>query len=246
MSDPSSNMLIRKLESVATLDAGLRSAIEALPIHVAELKTDTLLIREGDRPTRSCILMEGFVCWFKVSGEGKRQILSFHVPGDMPDMQSLHLSVMDTSLGTITPCRVAFIPHRALLDLCEQHPRISHALWRTTLIDAAVFREWVMNIGGRPAYGRIAHLLCELVVRLRAVGLTDGYSCDLPITQSEIADASGLSTVHVNRTLQDLRANRLISLKGTYLDVLDWKGLKEAGDFDPAYLHLHDRPAGLT
>ena len=103
-----------------------------------------------------------------------------------------------------------------------------------------------MNVGGRPAYGRIAHLLCELVVRLRAVGLTEGYSCDLPITQSEIADASGLSTVHVNRTLQELRAARLISLKGTWLEVLDWKGLKQAGDFDPAYLHLNERSAGLV
>ena len=246
MSQPSSNMLIRKLDSVDMLDDDLRAAIEALPIQVAELKTDQLIVREGERPTRSCILLQGFVCWFKISGDGNRQILSFHVPGDVPDMLSLHLSVMDSSLGTITPCRVAFIPHKALIELCETHPRIGSSFWRTTLIDAAVFREWVMNVGGRPAYGRIAHLLCELVVRLRAVGLTDGYSCDLPITQSEIADASGLSTVHVNRTLQELRASRLMSLKGSWLEVLDWKGLKEAGDFDPAYLHLNERSAGLA
>jgi len=239
-------MLIRKLESVAALEVGLRAAIDALPIQVVDMKQDQLLVREGDRPTRSCILMEGFVCWFKVSGEGKRQILSFHVPGDVPDMQSLHLDVMDSSLGTITPCRVAFVPHKALIELCESHPKIVSSFWRTTLIDAAVFREWVMNVGGRPAYGRIAHLLCELVVRLRAVGLADGYSCDLPITKSEIADASGLSTVHVNRTLQELRAHRLISLKGTWLEVVDWQGLKKAGDFDPAYLHLNERSAGLA
>jgi len=246
MPDPSSSMLVRKLESLGALDAGLRADIEALPVQVADLKTNQSLIREGDRPTRSCILLEGLVCWFKVSGEGKRQILAFHVPGDMPDLQSLHLEVMDSSLGTITPCRVAFVTHKVLLKLCERHPGIANFLWRTTLIDAAVFREWVMNVGGRPAYGRIAHLLCELVVRLRAVGLTEGYSCDLPITQSEIADAAGLSTVHVNRTLQELRAARLISLKGTWLDVLDWHGLKDAGDFDPTYLHLHEKSAGLS
>src|SRR5215217_3683608 len=118
------------------------------------------------------------------------------------------------------------------------NPRIAKALWRETLIDAAIFREWTVNVGRREAYSRIAHILCELTVRLQAVGLTQDHTCKIPITQSEFADATGLSNVHVNRVLQELRADGLILLKGDTLQVLDWDQLKQAGDFDATYLHL--------
>ncbi len=123
-------------------------------------------------------------------------------------------------------------------DLCGRYPRIASALWRQTLIDAAVFREWLTSIGQREAYNRVAHLLCEMMVRLRAVGLAQDDGCDLPITQSELGDALGLSTVHVNRTLQDIREANLISLKNNKLQVLDWEGLTRAGEFDPTYLRI--------
>jgi CRP-like cAMP-binding protein len=186
-------------------------------------------------------VLEGFACSSKTSGEGKRQILNFHVPGDFPDLLSLNLDVLDSTLTTISPCRIGFVQHEAIQQISERHPKIARALWRSTLIDAAVFREWVVNVGVRPAYSRIAHLLCEVLVRLRAVGLAQNFSCEFPISQTEIAAATGLSSVHVNRSLQELRANRLIKLDRTGLRALDWEGLQAAGDFDPAYLHLRNR-----
>jgi CRP-like cAMP-binding protein len=199
-------------------------------------------VREGDRPKRSCFLLSGMACWFKMTGEGRRQILSFQISGDLPDMQSVHLSTLDSTLITISPCRVAFVQHEALLDICAKRPNVANAFWRMTLIDAAIFREWVANVGSRQALGRVAHLLCELVVRLRAIGLADKLVFELPVTQTELADATGLSTVHVNRTLQSLRKQKLIHWKDSQLEVLDWAGLQHAGDFDPSYLHLKTPP----
>jgi CRP-like cAMP-binding protein len=136
-----------------------------------------------------------------------------------------------------------YITHDALRDICERFPRITAAFWRETLIDAAIFREWVTNVGRRDAYSRMAHVLCEMLLRLRAVGLAEDNACDLPITQVEFADAIGVSTVHVNRVLQDMRADGLIETKGTQVSVPDWERLKHAGDFDPTYLHLEQDQA---
>ena len=236
-----SHPLIRKLESIFTLTDEERDALVSLPMQIADLKADQDVVREGDRPSRSFVLLEGFACTYKVTGEGKRQIMAFHISGDIPDLQSLHLKVLDNSVGTITPCKVGFIQHETLHDLCERFPRIARALWRETLIDASIFREWITNVGRRDGTSRMAHILCEMMVRLRAVGLAQDHTCDLPITQSELADATGLTTVHVNRVLQQLRGAGLITLKGGVLSVLDWDGLKKAGDFDPTYLHLEQK-----
>jgi len=230
--------LIRKLESIFPLSEDERTALESLPIEAANLGPDQDIVRIGDRPSRCFLVRDGFACSYKITGEGTRQILNFHISGDIPDLQSLHLTVLDHSISTITPCAVGFIPHEALHDLCERHYRITSALWRETLIDAAVFREWIVNTGRREAYPAMAHLLCEMVVRLHAVGLTQDHRCDLPITQSEFADALGISTVHTNRVLQELRGAGLITLKEGTLTVLDWDGLKGAGDFEPTYLHM--------
>jgi CRP-like cAMP-binding protein len=232
--------LIRKLESVFRLSGPERTAIDNLPMQVANLRADQDIVREGDRPSRCFVVLEGFVCAFKVTAEGKRQILAFYVPGDTPDTQSLHLRVLDFSLGTITPCKVGFIQHESLRDLCDRFPRLASAFWRDTLIDAAIFREWVLNIGRRQAYARMAHVFCEILTRLRAVGLADDHVCEFPITQVELADATGLSGVHANRIVQELRADGLIELQGGRLKVLDWERLKDAGEFDPAYLHLQN------
>ena len=232
------NPIIRKLESIFRLSDDEKTAVLNLPLQISAIKADQDIVREGDRPTRCFAVIEGFACTFKITGEGKRQISAFYIPGDLPDLQSLHLTVLDISIGTITPCTVGFIQHEAARDLCERFPRIGNAFWRDTLIQAAVFREWVTNVGRREAYGRVAHLLCEIVVRMRAVGLAQDHTCELPMTQNELADATGMSTVHVNRTLQELRGDGLITLKGASLTLLDWDGLKHAGDFDPTYLHL--------
>ena len=150
---------------------------------------------------------------------------------------------MDHSLGTLSACKVMYVPHETVRDLVRRCPRIGDVFWRETLIDAAVFREWIMNLGRREAYGRMAHLLCEFYVRLRAVGLTNGPAYEFPLTQAELADATGLSAVHVNRTLQELRGEGLITLRNGSLTVLDWDRLREAGEFDPTYLHLRKEAA---
>jgi CRP-like cAMP-binding protein len=235
--------LVRKLDSIFHLSAEERGALESLPMQVTELKTDQDIVRQGDRPSRCCLMLEGFACTYQVTGEGKRQIMAFHIAGDIPDLQSLHLKVLDNSLCTITHAKVGFIQHEAVRDLCLRYPRTAGALWRATLIDASVFRAWMANIGRRDAFNRIAHILCEHVVRMRAVGLAQGDECQVPITQNELADALGLTPVHVNRVLQDLRAAGLFTLKGGVLSILDWERLKETGDFDPTYLHLEKEQA---
>src|SRR5215217_2277030 len=235
---PDNNLLIRKLESIFPLSDDERQVLETLPMQVMVIKGDQDIVREGDRPTRSCLILSGFACTYKVTAGGKRQIVSFTIAGDIPDLQSLHLKVLDTSLSTISPCRVGFIQHEVLRDICERYPRLAAAFWREALIDAAIFREWVMNVGQREGASRMAHVLCELLVRLRAVDLGEDHACDLPITQGEFADAVGLTAVHVNRVFQQLRADGLIVTKGTQLKIPDWDKLKEAGEFDPTYLHL--------
>jgi CRP-like cAMP-binding protein len=235
-------LLLRRLGSIAHLDDDDRIAVDKLPLQLTDLKADQDIVREGDRPSRSCFLLSGMACWFKMTGEGRRQILSFQISGDFPDMQSIQLARLDSTLTTISPCRVAFVHHEALLEICARRPNVANAFWQMTLIDAAIFRDWVANVGSRQAYGRISHLLCELVTRMGAVGLADEYVCELPVTQTELADATGLSTVHVNRTLQSLRKKKLISWKDNRFEVLDWAGLREAGDFDPTYLHLRAPP----
>ena len=145
---------------------------------------------------------------------------------------------MDHNLKTLTPCKVAFIAHESIDALTRDCPRVGDVMWRDTLIDAAIFREWMLGIGRRTAYTRIAHLLCEVFTRLKAVGLANGFECEFPITQNEIGDALGLSTVHVNRSLQELRANGLMELRRSILTIQDWEGFKAAGEFDPTYLHL--------
>jgi CRP-like cAMP-binding protein len=237
------NRLIRKLESIADLSDEDRRAIFGLPMNVRRFAADQDIVREGDRPSECCLVIEGFAGSYKHSNEGKRQFMAFYIPGDIPDLQSLHLQVMDHNISTLVPSKLAFIPHAALHEVTRRHPGLAAALWRDTLIDAAIFREWIINVGRRPAYARMAHLLCELVAKLRAVGLMADWSFELPLTQSELGDATGLSTVHVNRTLQELRGNDLIRSKGKTLFIEDWEGLKQAGEFDPTYLHLTKRHA---
>ncbi|MGF9761890.1 Crp/Fnr family transcriptional regulator [Microvirga sp. 0TCS3.31] len=235
--------LIRKLESIAPLAPEEKAALQRLPLRLKSVAADQDIVSEGDIPSECCLLVEGFACRYNVTAQGKRQILSFHMSGDIPDLQSLHLSVMDHSLGALIPCKLAFIQHDDLRSLMRRHPRLGDLFWRDTLIDAAVFRQWVVNVGRRQGPARMAHLLCELLVRSRAVELVEDHAFELPVTQGDLADAMGITNVHVNRVLQDLRKQGLISLQGKFLHVLDWEGLKTAGEFDPTYLHLVKKEA---
>jgi CRP-like cAMP-binding protein len=230
--------LIRKLESIADLPDAERAALCDLPISVRTIAADSDLVSEGQNPTECCLLIEGFVCRYKILPDGGRQIFSFHIPGDVVDLQSLHLKTMDHSVGALIASQVGMIPHQAIHQLTTRYPRIAAALWRDTLVDAAIFREWLAGVGRRSAKQRIAHLFCELYVKYRSVGLGEERGIELAVTQAELGDALGLSTVHVNRVMQDLRSDGVVSTRGRFLVVEDWRGLCASGDFDPAYLHL--------
>jgi CRP-like cAMP-binding protein len=238
---PHTHTFIRKMESIVPLTDEERAALMRLPMQVQKLRADQDIIREGDRPSRCCLIIEGFACRSSMTEKGKRQIFSFHIPGEVPDVQSLHIKTMDHTLATVTRCTVGFIQHEVLRELCHRYPRLGDAFWRETLIDGAIFREWMKGIGRRQADGRLAHFLCEMVTRLKAIGLVENMSCEWPYTQTEIGDALGLSTVHVNRTLQEIRAAKLITLTKDRLTVKDWDGLVALGEFDPTYLHQQPR-----
>ncbi|NNM72733.1 Crp/Fnr family transcriptional regulator [Enterovirga aerilata] len=229
--------LVRKLESIVELAPEEREGLRTLPLTIRDLRPQQDIVHEGDRPTQSCLVLEGFALRYKLVGGHRRQILAFHIPGEIPDLQSLHLKTMDHSLATLTAARIGFIQHRALHDLMARHPRLTGVFWRETLIDAAIFREWMVGLGRRRAPARIAHFFCEMFVRLDAIGLAKDRVIRLPVTQEELGDALGLSAVHTNRSLQELRSQNLFTFEGGRLVINDWEGLKRAADFDPLYLH---------
>lgn len=236
--DLPNQIMIRKLESIFPLTSEEKQTLIDLPIQTKEIKKNQDIAKVGDQPTRCCLIVEGFTSVYKVSVEGKRQIMSLHVPGDIPDLQSLHLKVLDINIASIAPCKLGFIQHNDMQRLCDNHPRLAAAFWRETLIHSAIFREWLLNIGQRGAYPRIAHLICELMLRLKAVGLAENRTFNMPVTQAEIADATGMTQVHVNRVFQALRADGLISTEKNRMTIPDWDKLQHAGEFDPLYLHL--------
>lgn len=234
--------LITKLAVSNQLDGDDIRAILSLPIRSQRLEAHQSIVREGDRPAECCLLAEGFASRSKTALDGQRQILSLHIPGEIPDLQSLHLNVMDHDLTTLTACTLGFISHSALKALNVARPNVAAAFWRETLIDASIFREWILNVGRREGAARMAHLLSELRHRLEAIGRTMDGTFNMPITQLELGDCLGLSTVHINRILKELRIGGLIRVDRTAFHILDKAGLEAFGQFEPSYLHLH--PAG--
>jgi CRP-like cAMP-binding protein len=233
--------LIRKLRINTRLDAEDIAAIERLPFVREELGPGSAIAREGDRPSRCCLVVTGFLYRAKITEEGKRQILSFHVPGDIPDLQSLHLHVSDHDLVALDEATVGFIQHEAMHGITRARPAVTAALWRETLVDAAMFREWIVNVSRRSAAARMAHLLLELARRLDAIGLVRDGAYYLPLTQVHLADALGLTSVHVNRVLQELRKDGVLELKDRVLRFGDVARLQSIGAFDPLYLHQDPR-----
>jgi CRP-like cAMP-binding protein len=233
-----SNPLLRKLTSIADISDEEKQAIIDLPMTVKVIEANADIVQDGDHPSDCVLIVSGFVCRYKLLCDGRRQIMGFYIPGDIPDLQSLHLHTMDNSVGALVKSSVALIPHQPMRNTLRRFPNLNDVLWRDTLIDAAIFREWMIGLGRRSAYQRMAHLLCELYVRMKAVGLVEEGTFDLPVTQNELADALGLSTVHVNRVLQDLRKDGMIVLRGGSLNIPRWEALQEAAEFNPLYLHL--------
>ncbi|MFC5552365.1 Crp/Fnr family transcriptional regulator [Methylobacterium iners] len=203
---------------------------------LVEARTD--LIREGDVPDSVFLILEGFACRYKLRASGARHITAYLLPGDLGDVDVGLLPRMDHAIGTLSPCRVVRLDPPVIEDLLQNHPRIARALRIGTLVDEATLREWLVNVGCRSALERIAHLLCELLLRLQVVGLASADSYTMSLTQLDLADTTGLSTVQVNRSLQKLRRQELIELRSKSLRILDLPGLKAVAEFKPNYLHL--------
>jgi CRP-like cAMP-binding protein len=212
-------------------------AIEALPFTERTAVRETYIVREGE-PTTSChLVLNGFAYRQKLVSHGARQIISIHIPGEFIDLENAALDVADHNVQSLTRTQLAVFSKATMQGIMAARVNIRRAIWLDTLVDASIFREWVVNVGRRDARTRIAHLVCELVYRLRQSGQRDQESWDFPMTQEQIADATGLTAVHTNRTLQRLRREGLISLHQSKLTVLDWDKLVEAGDFNERYLH---------
>ena len=230
--------VIAKLERLAALSDGDRAAIRALPLRIAKAAPGHHLVREGDHPTDCCILLRGYACRSKLTKEGARQIVSFHLVGDFLDVQHLMLPRADHSVTTVTEATIAWVPADRIRALLAAHPAINEALWRDTLIDASIFREWVVNVGRRDAKTRLAHMLCEFAARREAAGLGSVTRFELPMTQEEIADATGMTAIHVNRMLHALADDGVIARSKRHVHITDWDGMRALAGFDPAYLHL--------
>ena len=196
------------------------------------------VVSEGGCPSEVSLISSGFACRYKQLQSGLRQITGFLIPGDICDLRAALVGRMDHSVGALRGCEIAVIPHRLLRGEIEKQPRLMYGLWKETILEASICREWVMNVGRRNAYGRLAHLFCEVWCRLRVQGLASDHSFEFPVSQSELADAVGLSVVHVNRTIQQMRAEGLISFRSHSVTLLDQDGLQEVAEFNSDYLQV--------
>jgi CRP-like cAMP-binding protein len=232
------DILAKKLKEHSRLTADDAAELSRLTYHRRLLRPNEDLVRQGDRPDVAALVLRGMVARYHLLKSGGRQYLSFHIRGDLPDAQSLFLDQMDHAVCAVGEVELALMPHKEITRVFERRPPVGFAIWRETLIDAAIFRETITNNSGRTTRARLAHLFCELFYRARASGLADGNSCAAPLSQIQIGEALGMAIVTVNRTLQGLRRARLIEFRGGVLTVRDWKKLMAAGDFSPEYLHL--------
>lgn len=231
--------MLRKLRLWGHLNAREEEALLDLPHHIVTTDRLQTLVTDGDVVSHAWLILSGFCVRFKIVGDGGRQILSIHMVGDLLDLQNAILGVADHGIQTLTRCEMARIPLAAIKTLTDVEPNIKDILWFDTLVDGSIHREWVANVGRRSGKTRVAHLLCEFALKLEAVHPGDPLKYELPMTQEQLADATGLTSVHVNRVLQALAADGLIQ-RVTAKSILigDWKRLAAAGDFNRNYLHL--------
>jgi CRP-like cAMP-binding protein len=242
MTETRGNPAILKLEHGARLTPESRRTLEALLTDVRTVAPGEDVIREGERPENVHVVLEGFAIRYKNLPDGGRQILAWLAPGDWCDMHIALLRAMDHNIAALSPCRVAFISRTEIERLTiDGGGPLNRALWWATLVDEGILREWLVGMGRRPADKQIAHLFCELTCRLRAVGLVEDGRFDFPVSQEALADTVGLSAVHVNRVLQQLRGDGLIRLEDKVLTVHDEARLRAFADFNPNYLHLDKR-----
>jgi CRP-like cAMP-binding protein len=235
-------LLARKLQSYDVVSEQELRVLEQAIRGTKSFAAGQDLVSIDDRPPDSSILIEGWAARSKTLEDGARQITSIHIPGDFVDLHGFLLHKLDHSVVALTPCRVAAVPHENLRWISEQHPHLTRLLWLNTLVDAAIHRNWMVAMGRLPAASRMAQLICELYVRLDAVDLANDYEFEFPLTQPVVADALGLSLVHVARTLREIRGEKLISWRTRTVKILDWDRLVEFSQFDPTYLSLMQEP----
>lgn len=214
------------------------AALESGVARTATYSARQIFIRQQTPLTQCTLLLEGFVERFKDTPEGRRQILAIHVPGDFVDLHSYPLKRLEHSVAALTDIKVALFPHPLIRAMTEQSATMTELLWKSTMIDAAVNREWIVSIGARGAAVRLAHLFCEMFVRLERIGAASGSNFALPLTQVDLADATGLTAVHANRMLRQLREDGLVSFRQGTVEIHDWQRLRAFAEFDPAYLFI--------
>lgn len=232
------NPLVQKLERRDALSSEERAVLEDLTLDARSYRFGEVIVRRDDHLDHSCLLLDGFASRVRSTRGGKRQIVAVHVTGDFVDLHSFVLKRIDHAIEALTPCRIAMVPHATLAQITERFPHLTRLLWLSTVIDGAIHRAWLYAMGTCSAAGQFAHFLCEMFLRLQAIGQTDGPSMRLPFTQVEIGEILGLSSVHVNRTLQGLRADDLLRWQDQVITILDWDGLARVAEFDATYLSL--------
>jgi CRP-like cAMP-binding protein len=226
---------IAHLQAIEGLSDDERRQIAALPSTLRQVSDGETLLRQGEDTSRCVFVVSGFLYQARIVGD-RSQILAFHVPGDMPCLHTLLVSPMDADLVGLGPSLVGYVAHSQLKQLLDGSIHLTRAFWRETLIDAAISRQWIARLGAQAALPKVAHLICELAARLAVVGLVKNGRFQMPMTQRHVADACGLSIVHVNRTIQELRGRRLIAWEGSEIELLQPDELRALADFTPDYL----------
>lgn len=234
--------LLMKLAARDALSPEEEAALRDAAGEVREIPADRTVIRAGEKLDISILLLDGLMCRYKDLRNGSRQISELHVPGDFLDLHSFTLKRLEHSIMALTPARVVVFPHARLKSITENFPHLTRMLWFTTNLDAAIHREWVVSLGLRTAMARIAHFICELFYRLRVVGLTDGHSFRLDLTQADVGECLGLTSIHVNRTLRELREGGLVTFRQKVIEIHDLAGLERVAEFSTDYLFLDRVP----
>lgn len=216
-----------------------RQVLENAVTQVRTVPARTTLIRRGELVNYSTLLLNGFMCRYLDDREGYRQLVSLHVPGDFVDLHAFPMKRLDHDIATLSSCTIATFEHRTLAEIQEHRPRLTRWLWFSTLLDAAIHREWIFRMGRLGAEGRVAHFFCELYARLELVGLASDYHYELPATQADVAEACGITGVHVNRVLRLMRERGLATFRSGEVRILDYPRLRALAEFDPAYLYGH-------
>lgn len=227
--------LADRLASLTDLTAEDLELLADMPSAIAHIGAHQAVLRRHDETDRCCLLLQGYLSWYIAEGQ-HGQITSIHVPGDIPDLHTLYQPHTEGNLIALGSAVVALVPHSFFYELSARSAAMSRALLLMQLTDLAIQRDWTLNLGSRDALARVAHLICELTVRLQAVGLAKDLSLASPFTQSDLAAACGISAVHANRTIQELRRRNLLQWHGKLITILDWPGLVRLAVFDSAYL----------